>query len=417
MSHARDLLSRAQRAPTTAAAERLATEAIMAEPDLGPAYGLRGALAARRGDPIAAAHYFRVAYARGDRSATTRAGLAACLTAAGDQGAAQRIRAGARLPSALSDFEELVLSQGPVLRQVLSSRLPPAGQPALLQGERAPEARPAEPRSARAGEAQVSQSVEPRASRPPASAPSAPRRSAAPTPAADMAGSPGPRGRRRRAIEVPDWLESTHVEAARPSASATTPSWLENNSSAFDRAEGSGRFTGGSLDLTEDPGTLSVVMRSPVTGRPVSESDLRFQRSGAQMPQFGVRVELFEARQLVEPLIDPEADLRFALYLPGAVMTTPGGRPQKLADRIALGLTEAEVLMVDTLDSSTPPARVPLRAVAGLDVVGDDQQASVQLKDGRQLHFDLRRLREAAPMVAQRALDLLDDAVTRQDQP
>lgn len=65
---AAELYDRARRADDPAEADRLAARAVIADPDHGPAYALRALLAARRGDPIVAAHYFRAAYARGDRS-------------------------------------------------------------------------------------------------------------------------------------------------------------------------------------------------------------------------------------------------------------------------------------------------------------------------------------------------------------
>ncbi|MCA9541407.1 MAG: hypothetical protein KC620_21055, partial [Myxococcales bacterium] len=72
-------LERARQASDPADADRLAALAIVVEPDLTDAYALRARLAALRGDAVVAAHYFRAAYARGDRSPPTRACLAICL--------------------------------------------------------------------------------------------------------------------------------------------------------------------------------------------------------------------------------------------------------------------------------------------------------------------------------------------------
>ncbi|MCB9543952.1 MAG: hypothetical protein H6703_16105, partial [Myxococcales bacterium] len=133
-----ELYHRARQVDDPALADRLAARAILADPDHALAYALRGHLAARRGDPIVAAHYFRVAYTRGDRADATRAALAACLDAAGEHAVADRLRADAALPPELADFAEGLAHHGPVLRQILSTRLPPAGQPALLPGEKPP---------------------------------------------------------------------------------------------------------------------------------------------------------------------------------------------------------------------------------------------------------------------------------------
>ncbi|MSP71731.1 MAG: hypothetical protein EXR76_06060, partial [Myxococcales bacterium] len=104
MSDAESKVARAMKTPDPAAADRLLLEAVCIDPELGVAYGLRGRLAVARGDAVAAAHHFRVAYARGDRADETRVGLALCLAAIGQVDLAERVRENLALPPG---FEEL----------------------------------------------------------------------------------------------------------------------------------------------------------------------------------------------------------------------------------------------------------------------------------------------------------------------
>lgn len=409
---AQELVTQARRADDPRTADALATRAILADPDHGPAYGLRGALAARRGDPIVAAHYFRVAYARGDRSEATRAGLAACLDAAGEAGVAGRIRAGARLPPPLADFAEGLPAHAGPLRQVLSARLPPAGQPAFLPGEKPP------------GSTGGHAPIRPRASNPRVAPPEA-RRSlpGVPAPAARSSSpripAPEPRASaprvpadpparvvRRADRALPDWLEPTHFETAAAAPSAT-PDWLED---ATPRFEG-GAFTGGGIELTADPGVPTVRARSPVTGLLIDEQSVARERQGAVMPDLGRPEDPLEARPALLSAVDDPAALRLAVRLPGPVVTAAGGQsPRKLAEQVALGVLPDELVLRDP-SAEGPPARVPLRAVARLEVLDDGAQLALHLHDRRQMHLDLRDLRQRAPFVANRLIDTLAEAL------
>ena len=82
MSLADEHLDRARRSDNPADADRLAIAAILEDPGRGEAYALRGLIAARRGDAVTAAHHFRAAWLRGDRSNATRAAYGICLEVA-----------------------------------------------------------------------------------------------------------------------------------------------------------------------------------------------------------------------------------------------------------------------------------------------------------------------------------------------
>ncbi len=411
---AEELLTRARRAGDPRAADQLATRAIHADPDLGAAYGLRGALAARRGDPIVAAHYLRVAYARGDRSEATRAGLAACLAAVGEDGVAGRVRAGARLSPALEDFAEGLAAHAGPLRGVLSARMPPAGQPALLPGERSPApqgaARPADrpsqsrvgPPPARPSAGRIPAPAErPSQSRvgPPPSRPSA-GRVAPPPPRSSTGGQP--KVVRRSTHVRPDWLEPTRFEGEVESAPGERPAWLEDNTPP---ARAGGAFTGGGIELAADPGLPTVRVRSPITGMLIDEQVIARDMAGAAMPDIGAPADPLEARPALRDAVADPDGLALAVHLPGPVVTAAGGRnPRKLADRVALGLLTDELIL---RDGANPPARVPLWAIRRLDVLDDGAQLSLHLHDGRQMHLDLRDLKRRAPFVASRLVDLL----------
>ena len=137
-SLARARLSEAKESADRARADHLALEAIAADPDYGAAYGFRARIAAVTGDPVRAAHYFRVAFARGDRTPVTRYGLSVCLAAVGQQVIASRIADGHAAPQDMLDFAEQVSSMVPVIQQMLAAALPEKGRAALMPNERLP---------------------------------------------------------------------------------------------------------------------------------------------------------------------------------------------------------------------------------------------------------------------------------------
>jgi len=58
-------------------------------------------------------------------------------------------------------------------------------------------------------------------------------------------------------------------------------------------------------------------------------------------------------------------------------------------------------------DGSSPPARVPLHAIHRLEVLDDGAQITLHLHDQRQMHLDLRALKQRAPFVASRLVDAI----------
>lgn len=402
MSDAAALLDRARREPDAAEADRLAVSAIALEPDLGAAYALRGLLAASRGDPVVAAHHFRVAFARGDRAPETRVGLALCLAAAGQEPLAERIRDGLPLPPDLAGFPEAVEAQSVALRHVFGMPLAPRGEPALLPGERLP-SRPA-PAVAPALEAE-----ETVADAPPPAAPQGQRFTLPPmfTPAPG-AGRVVHRTGRSTAAE---WVE-TLAATPRNTVEVETADWLAPlEPGGFEHASGP-RFTVDEpLELAVDPGVPEVVARSPVTGRPVHPDDVSRQRRSAALPDLAERPDPLEAAPLFADLAGVERPV-VAVRLPGPVMTMPGMEPRKLCRAVAMALTASEVVLRDLDKPQAPPVRLPLPSLARMEVVGAGNQVSLALADGRAIHLDLRGLRARALPAARRVVEALEQLLS-----
>ena len=434
MSPGADHLARALAATRADDVDMHAVRAIHADPDLAVAYALRGRVAALRGDCVGAAHYYRVAYDRGDQSAETRSALAVCVAAAGDQRGAQSVRGNATLPALLEAFGELISMQGPMVRGVLQARLPPAGQPAFLPGD--PAARlstPPRPAVAAAPRSTPPQrqrtvslgNIEAESAPPPASA--APSYARAAQPAA----TPAPES----------WLEDSHTER-RASVAVDPVSWLDDG---FFSGVSGNQMASDPVHLAVDPGALEVEALSPVTGRRIGAAD-QVDRD-AQMPSFEtpqVRIgapkpapraaslpprsaslppravrtpegpDLFEARA---PLADAGiGGLRLALHLPGPVITATGQRPQKLGAQMALGLTASELVLCDPkLDRG--PVRLPFSQLNRMDVLRAGQQVSLTLSDGRQLHLDLRSLEGRAPALLRALVTELSASLRAQGAP
>lgn len=431
MSAALDRLAQARAlAPTEPArADRLAAEAIQLDADLGAAYALRGRLAAQRGDPVVAAHYFRVAFARGDRSADTRLGLSLCLEASGQAALAARVREDTPLVAPYADFADVAAAQGPAIRQMLAAPLPPKGTPAWLPGERPPPTPgrtvglPPPPVPDRTPPPQVSAApaaAPPRAESPPPAAlpppgdlpPPAdlppPVAATAPRPSRRAAPTSGRVVRRGGQVDAPDWLEVHHVEV---DVDAEREDWAVSTAEQMDAmnpSEGLRIDAGAPLQLVVDPGLPQAPIRSPITGQMIDGHDLVRQYDGAQMPGL-VRHDPLEARaELLRDVADPE-DLRVAVHLPGPVMTAPGHRPRKLCQQVALGVTATEVILRDVQDAAAIPARLPFVTIATLEVVNEGAQLTFGFADGRQIHLDLRGLRQRSVVSAAAVLD----AITR----
>jgi hypothetical protein len=400
MSAGRERLEEALKTTDTREADRLALEAIALEPTLAQAYALRGLLAAHRGDAVLAAHYLRVAYARGERSAGARVGLALCLRSVGEAQLADRIQGGLPVPPDLAEFAELVEGQGATLRAVLAFPLPPKESPALAPGERLPD---------------VARSAPPAPqppSLPPPPPPPAPLSTPPPAPLstppfaapASTTGGPAPSPHARihkrvGASESAGWLES-HRATAKVSAPANSADWVERYESVQEpELTGEQRIDHAvPVPLVVDPGLPSSVVRSPVTGKVVQAHELTQFAAGAQMPTLE-RADLLEALAAVRDDL-PGDDLLAAVWLPGPVMTGPGMRPRKLCRKVAMGLGHQEMVLRDVEDPNAVPARIPLHSVSQVEFVGDAQQVSLSFSDGRQIHLDLRALRTRGLAVA-----------------
>jgi hypothetical protein len=419
MSEALEWVERARRSGDAAEAERFALTALVLEPDLGAVYALRGRLAVARGDALAAAFQYRVAYARGDRSEETRATLAVCLHRVGQTDLAERVREGAshEVDGDLEAFGSLVEQLSTPIRQVLTAPLPPRGAPALMPGERLPAqgSPPAQgvkvtrtpgaahsttdaPRSASAAErpSGAPATSAGHAAAPPAVAP--------PPPAAAARAAAAPvRGRR-----LPEWVELVERAPMREvEVGSDREEWVASgveqvrplqvsDGLAVDLADDAAP-----LEVTRDPGLPSSPFRSPITGRVIRPEEIQHQRAQGRMPEVERGPDLLAQRERFLELI-PRNEVLFALELPGPVMTAVGATPRPLCRLMYFGGSDHELVFLDAERPDVAPVRLPTSQVTRMDVVNDDQQVSFVLMDQRQLHLDLRGLaRLHAPSVRQ----------------
>jgi hypothetical protein len=424
LSPGQELLARARQVVDEGEVDRLAVAAIVADPDLAEAYLLRGEVAARQGDAVTAAHHFRVAWTRGDRSASTRAALAICFDVVGQHEAAAGMGAGSTLPPALETFGELARLMAPAIRGILALPLPPPGEPALLPGERRPSG--VIPRIEAAA---LRPQTQPPTSRP--SLPPAPRPlSSPPAPIRPISAPPAPitPPRAEVAIELedfdaePDWLETHHSRRTSTARSVARADWLEDSLVPMSPGEAGPRFAAVPLDLVVDPGPPEFEQRSPATGQSITPGEIIHDRAAAMMPALSLEGRFQpsseKGRSLVAPSEPPRpvgpdpletasdfkelgSILRLAIELPGPVITQTGAKPQQLCAIVALGLTADELLMRDRQRPEVAVVRLPLRALRRMDLLRDGAQLSFGLHDGRQLHLDLRALNTRAPSLTQ----------------
>jgi hypothetical protein len=345
---------------------------------------------------------------------------------------AARVRDGVAGPPDLVDLESLVAMVVPVIRQMLSAPLPEKGTPALLPNERLPQASGgAQVRAIRSRAPEPVAAVRVERSEPtPADRTTPDETGAAPSPAAKPAPRPRPShppnsAQRvqtqptldgsdrvvRRAVPGPQWLELTALPPLTAQAGSRSD-WVEDAADALEVGPGDGvRISADAqLDLTYDPGVPQVPIRSPVTGEILTARDLEAQYSNSAMPSVGPRADVMEARPAFEREITDLHRLSVAVYLPGPVMTGPGLTPRKLCAEGALGLTDTEVVLGDTDNANAAAVRLELRSIERLEVVGG-QQVTLCLTDGRQLHLDLRRLRDASFVAAGEVLEGLERAI------
>lgn len=411
MSDAESKVARAMKTPDPAAADRLLLEAVCIDPELGVAYGLRGRLAVARGDAVAAAHHFRVAYARGDRADETRVGLALCLAAIGQVDLAERVRENLALPPGFEELSDDVAAAHEALRRVLAAPLPPRGTPALLPGERPVSATETRPTAAGirtvtlaplAAPASLGQVTDPARERRPVE----PASTAPPPVPAEV--TPPPSGRR-----LPDWVDHIERPLARPPASNVGPSadWIEDSTVRDVRAAAPypagrggpiaielGPSSDEAFTIGDDPGEPAMTVRSPVTGRAIRPQDVSAARVGSRMPEMDRRVDLLEQARAFERL--DGARLHFAVEVPGPVLTAPGIAPRPLCKRMAFAASDQDLLFRDLDRADVPLVRLTRAQLSRIDVLNDETQATLTLRDGRQIHVDLRSLVRHHPPTA-----------------
>ena len=371
-----DFLERARTAASAEEALTLTLAAISRAPDSPDAYALRALLAVAQDQPAVAAHYFRVAYGRGHRSVETRMGLATSWRIAGDAKGADAIAQGHALPRVLQGFAKAATWAAAQVSAVLAGPLPQPGIPAWHADD----------------VARIGHAAPPRV---------------APQPTAPSGSALGP-VIRIQAGPRPDWVEV--VDTFSRGSESGRPSWLEDTSGAHP----CGARQGGPVAPVEavmDPGVSSVSMISPVTGRAVPVPELADTYLGATMGNFDVPRSLLEARAALLPLVGPETPIRMALQLPGPVMTEAGKPPTKLCETVVLGLTDEELIVQDGTDARAVPARIALCTLTQMDAVADGFQVSLTLGEGRQIHLDLRSLKQEASRVADSAIRVLAETL------
>lgn len=341
-------------------AERLAVDAIRRAPDDGAAYARRAVLAAARADALGVSHYARIAYARGDRTVETRTLLGLALAAVGQAGLSERMMEGLPpgVPSGLERVVDALRARAPDLLSPLGGPLSPTGSPALVERDVVAEA-------------------------------------------------PRPmRGRR-----LPDWLDVVDRSAPRSEALPADDSLAGQLARGIEQLAPLRVRDGIEVDLSDadeaafevahDPGAPQLAFRSPVTGRFVQPNELASASAAARMPELNATPDLLAHRAHFLAFMSRE-DVLFAIELPGPVMTTAGQPPRPLCKQMYFGASSGELLFVDAERPDAPPVRLPVSSVERMDVLNDDQQVSFMLRDGRQLHLDLRGLaRQHGPSVRQ----------------
>jgi len=342
-------------------AERLAVDAIRRTPDDGAAYARRAVLAAARADAPGAAHYARVAYARGDRTVETRTLFGLALAAVGQAELSDRMREGLPpgVPSGLERMVDAFSARASDLLVPLGGPLAPIGSAALVGRDVA-----------------VVEAARPM------------------------------RGRR-----LPEWLEVVDREPGARDDLRVDESLAGQLARGVEQVLPLQVRDGIDVDLSDedatplevahDPGTPQTAYRSPVTGRFVQPAELTVHLATAWMPALNPTPDLLAHRAYFVGFMRRE-DVLFAVELPGPVMTASGQPPRPLCRQMYFGASSDELAFVDVERPEVPPVRLPVSSVERMDVLNDDQQVSLMLRDGRQLHLDLRGLaRQHGPSVRQ----------------
>jgi len=342
-------------------AERLAVDAIRRAPDDGTAYARRAVMAAARADAVGVAHYARVAYARGDRTVETRTLLGLALAAVGQAELSNRIMEGlpSGVPAGLERVVDALSAHSAELLHPLAGPLAPTGTAALVGRDVAP-----------------SEAARPL------------------------------RGRR-----LPDWLDvvdrsASADEDVRPDESLAGQLARGVEQLAPLRVRdgielGLSDEDATAFEVAHDPGAPQVAFRSPVTGRIVQPNEVSVTLAGARMPALNPTPDLLAHRAHFLAFM-PREEVLFAVELPGPVMTAAGQPPRSLCKLMYFGASSSELVFVDAERPEAAPVRLPVGSVERMDVLNDDQQVSFMLRDGRQLHLDVRGLaRQPGPSVRQ----------------
>jgi hypothetical protein len=295
-------------------------------------------------------------------------------------GLPSRVEPGARAASPAS---------GVVVKRAPSASGPPASGPPLSAPPAAVPAR-AHPASS------------PPAAAAPAQAPPAPTPSGGPQRTPPPSGSPQPVLIVDVATTVaPDWLEVQ--ERAVGTVDVDTADWLSSPEEVLDRRS---QVTGAmeaevdgdaALELSWDPGVPSIAMKSPVTLKLIPPEYFEAERRLWPMPELGQTFDILEGRGAFVGLLEKDEHLHLAVRLPGPVLTLPDGQNRRLCERMVFGVSDQQVLLEDPDRPKAPPVRLPRDQIVAARGVGEDHQLSIVLRDGRQVHLDLRSLDDWGP--------------------
>lgn len=200
---------------------------------------------------------------------------------------------------------------------------------------------------------------------------------------------------------APDWLEVQ--ERAVGTVDVDTADWLSSPEEVLDRRS---QVTGAmeaevdgdaALELSWDPGVPSIAMKSPVTLKLIPPEYFEAERRLWPMPELGQTFDILEGRGAFVGLLEKDEHLHLAVRLPGPVLTLPDGQNRRLCERMVFGVSDQQVLLEDPDRPKAPPVRLPRDQIVAARGVGEDHQLSIVLRDGRQVHLDLRSLDDWGP--------------------
>lgn len=201
--------------------------------------------------------------------------------------------------------------------------------------------------------------------------------------------------------EAPDWLEVQ--DRAVGTVDVDTADWLASADEVLERrSEVTGAMDAevdgdAALELSWDPGVPSIALKSPVTLKLIPPEYFEAERRSWPMPELGQTFDILEGRGAFAGLLDRDEQLHLAVRLPGPVLTLPDGQNRRLCERMVFGVSDLQVLLEDPDRPNAPPVRLPRDQIVAAQGVGEDHQLSIVLRDGRQVHLDLRSLDDWGP--------------------